>query len=167
MTEPLHEVHFLTLTVLLSRRGWIAPVELPRGSQQQGTHLIPLDKGFRLFPQYRVEFARCLAGGGYLSDAGTLDLQPDGTLKARIAGQEIRFRLRLLRPLGGQPVVFEYVGRLTHPDFMLPLAEIVPDDEGQLADLYARERITIVGYDPMTSYGGVDTLAPPGPARVG
>ena len=58
----------------------------------------------------------------------------------------------------GQPVIHEYVGQLDHPDFRFRLAEIEPETEQALDDLYSQDRIVIVGCDPETSYGGVDSI---------
>jgi len=80
-----------------------------------------------------------------------------------VDGRSLRFRLRLD---AGQPVVFEYVGRLTHPDFAMPLAEIIPEYEDQLEKLYAQEGIVIVGSDPRTRYGGLDAVLAAGSPRA-
>jgi hypothetical protein len=85
-----------------------------------------------------------------------MDLQPSGFLKTLIDSRSIRFQLRLVQ---GRPVIFEYVGRLRHPDFGLPLAEIVPEDEDQLSDLYSQGQVVIIGCDPLTEYGGTDILS--------
>jgi hypothetical protein len=150
-----HQVHFLTLGVANKRRGWVAPLEMPKGIQQAATHVVPVDAALRLFPRYRVEFARCSPGGGHTPDWSEMDLQPSGFLKALIDSWSIRFQLRIQN---GQPVVFEYVGVLTHSDFRLLLAEIVPEAESDLEDLYVQKNIVIVGCDPITEYGGVNAL---------
>lgn len=160
MTPP--EVHFLTLTLLGPRRGWVAPLELPKGNQQGATHVVPVSLGGGLFSQYRLECARCSAGGGYALEWVVADLHRSGFLETSIAGWRIRFQRRLE---AGQPVRFDYVGSLVHPDFAFPLAEIVPEDEGQLADLYARERIVIVGCDPLTRYEGAEAILHPSSPR--
>ena len=81
-----------------------------------------------------------------------MDLQPSGFLKVLINGWSIRFSLRIV---DGDPVVHEYVGRLRHPDLLLPLAEIRPESEQELDDLYSREKITFVGCDLVAAYVGL------------
>jgi hypothetical protein len=83
-----------------------------------------------------------------------LHLQPSGFFKALIDGQIVQFQLRVS---GGKPVIFEYVGDLTHADFQLPLAEIVPESEQQLDDLYSNDKIVVVGCDP-ACYGGIHAI---------
>ncbi len=155
MTPIQHQVHFLTLAAVNTTRGWLAPLELSEGCQQQGTHVVPVHSGSSLFPRYRVEFARCMAGGGQTSDWSEMDLQQSGFLKLLIDSWSLRFSLR---KQNGQPVLFDYVGILRHPDFRYRLAEIVPENEQDLEDLYAQRGIVIVGCDPVTEYGGVNAL---------
>ena len=154
MTPPLHEVHFLTLAVAKNRRGWITPLELPPGSQRAATHVVPVDLAFGLFPRYRVEFARCSPDGSHTPDWTEMVVRPAGFLKV-IGSWSLCFHLRMEK---GQPVVFDYVGSLTHEDFGFPLAEIVPEEESQLEELYVQQQIVIVGCDPLTSYGGTNSL---------
>jgi hypothetical protein len=137
-------------------------VELPPGNQQAATHVVPVDGSGNLFPRYRVEFARCSASGGYTPDWSVLDLQPSGFLEAVIEGRGLRFQLRRE---AGEPVLLEYVGSLTHPDFSFRLAEIVPEDEDQLADLYSERRVVVVGCDPLTEYGGAGAMLRAAPPR--
>ena len=154
MTPPLHEVHFLTLAVAHNRRGWVTPLELPPGSQRAATHVVPVDSTFGLFPRYRVEFAKCSYDGSDASDWTEMVVRPTGLLTV-IGTWSICFQLRMEQ---GQPVIFDYVGSLTHEDFRFPLAEIVPEEESQLEELYVQQHIVIVGCDPMTSYGGTTSV---------
>jgi hypothetical protein len=148
----MHAIHFMTLAVSRGRRGWIAPVELTAETQQSGTLTAPVDPQGNLFPDYRLEFVKYLGGGSSVPGSSILELQPSGLLKCTIDGANIRFRLRMK---ADKPVVFEYVGQLSHPDFGFPLAEIEPESEQHLDDLYAREKIVLAGCDPCGSYSGL------------
>ncbi len=145
----------MTLASVRARRGWVAPVELPRDDQQAAAYVVPVDENGHLFPRYRVEFAKYQGRGSYQTESVFLELQPDGSLQARINGWSVRFQLRRF---GEQLVVYEYVGQLTHADFALSLAEIEAETEDELHDLYSREQIAIVGCDPLLHYGGTDAL---------
>ena len=50
--------------------------------------------------------------------------------------------------------------------FAIPLAEIIPEHDDQLEELYEQEGIVIVGSDPRTRYGGLDAVLSPGSPRA-
>ncbi len=151
----MHEVHFMTLAIVNGRRGWIAPLESPKETQQAGTLVVPVDAGGKFFSRYCLAFVKYLGQGQTIPNSSIIDLQPSGFLNALINGRDIRFQIRIA---GGNPVIHEYVGTLTHSDFRFPLAEIEPESEQQLDDLYSRDRIVVVGCDPPTNYRGMDSI---------
>jgi hypothetical protein len=151
----MHEVHFLTITTVNGRRGWIAPVESPASTGQSGTCTVPVDSQGQMFSQYQVTFVKYLGQGRTFADSSLMELQPSGFLEASINGSTIRFQPRVV---GGAPAIYEYVGKLTHPDFRFRLAEIEPETEQQLDDLYSREGIVVAGCDPAERYGGMESI---------
>jgi hypothetical protein len=142
--------------VAQARRGWVAPVELPDEGGQAGALVVPLDANGGLHPRYRLGYAKYLGKGSYQSYSSVLDRQQPGDLEWSIGGRTVCFRLRLV---GGQPVVFDYVGQFLHPDFHSRLAEIEPESERQLDELFDEESVVVVGCDPATPYPGAGATA--------
>jgi hypothetical protein len=151
----MHEVHFLTLAVVKGLQGWIAPVEALNESHQTGTYAIPIQASGTFFNHYCLGFVKYLGQGRLLANSSIMELQNSGFFKVQIGGATVRFQIRLS---DGNPIIYEYVGGLLHPDFQLPLAEIEPESEQQLDDLYSQERIVVVGCDPASCYGGMNSI---------
>lgn len=148
----MRNVHFLTITTINSMQGWIAPVELPSEESQDGVLVVPVFDGDRLFSQYQLEYTICRGSGKkYDTFHSTMDRLLDGSLMVVIEGESIQFVQHLVH---GQPVLFDYIGQLSHVDFSCPLCQIEPEDSRTLDDLYNRKRIIIAGCESESEYGG-------------
>ena len=146
----------LTLVTKQGKKGWVVPIELARGESQDGTIAVPISLPDQLFPSYEVEYIKYYGRGKFDTFTTTMDRIAQNRLKTLVNGWSIPFGLRYV---DGKPVVYDYVGALGHHDFTLhPLAEIEAENPADLDDLYSRDRIVIVGCDPVKNYVGVDKL---------
>lgn len=149
----MHNVHFLTVANLNSKKGWVAPVELPADEPQDGVLVVPVSgQGFAFFHQYQLEYTIHRGVGKFDRGNATMDALTNGILRANIEGQGFRFVKHLV---DGKPIVFEYIGELSHADFSGPLCQIEPEDARALDDLYAKKQIIVAGCEPESEYGGI------------
>ena len=82
-------------------------------------------------------------------------VQQNGSLNVVIEGQNLKFVKHLV---DGKPVLFDYIGQLSHADFGHPLCQIEPEDVRTLDDLYDRKQIFVAGCEPESEYGGIATF---------
>ncbi|HUG94253.1 MAG TPA: hypothetical protein VML55_25715 [Planctomycetaceae bacterium] len=153
--DTLPHVHSLVRLRGHRPDGWYAPVELGEAAPQYANFVVPVTSSHCFFDRYTCEL------GNQRSDAIERRLVPfelrlvEEALVLTVGKRRLWF---VAAPGAEQARVLEYRGALSHPDFAYPLIEIEPHDPGELDQLFDEQGWFLIGCDPFTHYGGLDSV---------
>ena len=145
-------VHSLVKTKRGDQIGWCAPVELGEAAPHSISFVIPIDDGAD--DRYTCEVVK---GDGDQRIVIHHELIKEGRDSFFLGIGEAGLWFAVRAASKREPRL-PYVGKLKHPDFTSPFAEIEPEEPSRLDRLCEDNGMIIIGCDPFTRYSGIENL---------
>jgi hypothetical protein len=148
----MHFVHSLVKIRDDDKLGWYAPAELGDSTPHYISFVIPVDDSNALFEEYACEAVKIEKEGN--RSVAHYEMTRSGKDAFVLKLKDARFWF-VVRPAPNQERALRYVGKLEHPDFVLPLTEIEPEKPALLDKLCQDEDTFLIGCEPFTHYAGL------------